>query len=243
MQSNRTKEQAFTLIELLVVIAIIGILAAMLLPALNKARSKAYQASCLTNVKQWGLALNMYADDWDGVYFYDAGGLHFTDVGSPLQQYMGTANPSEKMRLMRACPARVGRVGGASLLGYQMPIGTYLKGTRYNDADAAPSPGFTNPFYGTALNPYWPNLKTCPNPSQFVLLMEGYNSLHAGEFVAKVTSLPTSSTPPVDPILAINRHASVLNFLFGDGHAEAQTIQQIAAMDSGHPANPASELN
>ncbi len=100
MRRSRT---GFTLIELLVVIAIIAILAAILFPVFARARAKARQTSCLSNLKQIGLAMTMYADDFDGLMPY-----HIITIGasSTYLNYLGTLEPYVRNSDIFVCPER-----------------------------------------------------------------------------------------------------------------------------------------
>jgi prepilin-type N-terminal cleavage/methylation domain-containing protein/prepilin-type processing-associated H-X9-DG protein len=111
MKRNSHSKEGFTLLELLVVVAILAVLAALLLPAVNRAKDSARRTSCLNNLKQISLGLRMYADDsQDTSPNSEAPPLWLTN--SPwhtykalMQDYVGTRGVSPRRDHLFACPA------------------------------------------------------------------------------------------------------------------------------------------
>src|SRR6266550_1572052 len=79
---TETVRRGFTLIELLVVIAIIALLAAILFPVFARARENARKSSCMNNLKQIGIGISQYVQDYDGLFF-------------PTQQAIGAGTPGQ----------------------------------------------------------------------------------------------------------------------------------------------------
>lgn len=209
------RTHAFTLIELLVVIAIIGILAAMLLPALNKAREKANAISCLNNMRQWGLAIGMYADDWNDYMPYE-GTSSGIDTGfnlgawyNVLSSYIG-AKPLKD--LYTSIPPNIPFPGGKASI-YLCPS------VRTPRSDYTGAPTTSHPYFGYGMNRVLTGLagklykrSVADKPSEVIFLSESENNdfpFTDGYFIG-----------PNSPTLTPPRHSGGMNFVFLDGHAQ-----------------------
>jgi prepilin-type processing-associated H-X9-DG protein len=226
----------------LVVIAIIGILAAMLLPALNRARSKAFQARCAANEKQWGLCFSMYADDYNGILFSEAIGTFDWDdttatggvATNPYAAYLGGGDPIHRLRTMRLCPyiARTmsqATIDASSIHSYTMNSPqTFIRGS-WTTVEKD-----NNGFLGI-------NIKSVPQPATFLLIMDG-SSEHVAcdKMKSNVEGIPHGG----DTVRAIDRHGGGVNVLFADFHVEYVQLSALIAAD-GHcgTGNPWFDMN
>ena len=102
---NFSPRTAFTLIELLVVIAIIAILAAILFPVFARARENARRSSCQSNLKQIGLGVIQYTQDYDEKYPVRINGQVNTDPGAFADGYLGQIQPYTKSTQINRCPS------------------------------------------------------------------------------------------------------------------------------------------
>jgi prepilin-type N-terminal cleavage/methylation domain-containing protein len=245
MKSRQTlRARGFTLIELLTVIATIAILAALLLPILSKAKIKAQRTTCLSNLRQLGVACVLYRDD-NNDYLPESYPVNNPEVwvqgdmtkpaeaGNADLIRQGKLYPYNQNVLIYHCPADQ----GVTIAGQVVPTArsysmNCFMGAR--DPQLGPIPDTAAGFV-----PFYAKYSDIPNPSQlWVLLDEDERSINDGFFVTD----PTGGIWFDFPAMSLHRHNYSYTLSFADSHSDVWRYSdsrsyQVSMNETEQPGN------
>jgi prepilin-type N-terminal cleavage/methylation domain-containing protein/prepilin-type processing-associated H-X9-DG protein len=223
----KTVRRAFTLIELLVVIAIIAILAAILFPVFGRARENGRRASCASNLKQIGLGLIQYSQDYDEILVADWYGTNGTTqapgAATVSYKWNDAIFPYLKSEAIFTCPSAVptgSRAAAAKPWRYYRNIpagqeneldenGSYSIVHGYGTLDNDRTPPVSHPLSSGANQLV--SLARVEAPTTSVWVLDG-----SGAFSSNIATLTSRDITSVSP-----RHLETVNALFVDGHVKA----------------------
>ena len=228
MNNNITKRSAFTLIELLVVIAIIAILAAILFPVFARARENARKSSCQSNLKQIGLGVMQYAQDYDERMPSTRMGVNATTNTN----WVNLLQPYVKSYQVFACPSNTRNTqtmqdnnGSPTPVSYLAPrengTGTGGNGAAFGNRGVV-----------------GPSLSDFPTVAQTIMVVDSNNT--SPDFrLSKDTSASLAGGADANtdngtgnPYLFVG-HLSFMNCLFADGHVKSMKPLQTLSVANG----------
>lgn len=236
------KPKGFTLIELLIVVAIIALLAAILFPVFGRARENARRASCQNNLKQIGIGLLQYAQDYDETLptaksdsAGDSSGASLADFNSPVNATSLFATSPYQNWLQEIYPY----VGSWQVFACSSaPLNAYT--TVYNLPGYAPS-GNSKTSYNTNPVLLQRKLSVLKDPSGLIWAIDRRYATNAVFYRPYITSVPSPVTLPLATGTSMSGwgdtagdlHFNGYNVLFADGHVKWRNSGKVKATEFG----------
>ncbi|RYZ84360.1 MAG: DUF1559 domain-containing protein [Proteobacteria bacterium] len=214
-----TQRPAFTLIELLVVIAIIAILAAILFPVFARARENARRASCMSNLKQIGLGVMQYTQDYDEIYPAKRWSGSGSEQLNETMSWRRMTYPYVKSSQIYTCPSNTygAEPANDSYPGYAILAASDPRFTRSYSIN-----GQSGYIGGTPIAEEYnlPNYR----PSSLSSVTEPAQTVYVSEYSWRDAAVNWEDGNALNPNargLYFSGHLNTCNFLFADGHVKA----------------------